>query len=148
MIRRTFLGLLALASLLSVSSPAPAAPNNVISQNVAVCDPYAPSQCSRPGAVTATTAASTGATITLGNTFQTLLAGSSKRQGCSIQNPTTATEVLYVNFGVLGSATTANSFSIPAGGSINCSNANGSLNGLAVNVTAATTSHAFVYTVF
>lgn len=148
MFRRVHLGLLAafaFAVSLNMAPPAQAAPNGVIGQNVAVCDPYSPNQCARPGAVQS---ASTAATVTLGNTFQTLLAAKTTRQGCTIYNPLTATETLFVNFGVLASATTGNSFGISPGGSINCSNPNGSLNGQAVNVTAATNGHAFVYTVF
>lgn len=83
-------------------------------------------------------------TITLGNTFQTLLAQNSGRKGCLIQNPADATETLYVSVGIAtGSATKAKSFQLSPGASFSCSS------GLIVvtdniAVTAATTSHAFV----
>lgn len=94
-----------------------------------------------PIALTTTNASGT---ITSGGTFQSILASSATRKGCLIQNPTTATEPLFVFFGVNGSATTANSISLGPGASVSC--AVGGL-GVAtdnVSATATTTSHAYV----
>ena len=49
-------------------------------------------------------------TITTGGSYQTIIAASGSRKGCSIQNPTTATEVLNVKFGTM-----ANPFTLLAG---------------------------------
>lgn len=89
----------------------------------------------------ATSTAASG-TVAAGGTFQSIIAASGSRLGCLIENPTTATEPLYVFFGANGSATTGNSVSLAPGGSVACST------GLVVlqdniSVTAATTSHAF-----
>lgn len=82
--------------------------------------------------------------VTAGLTFQTLIGGpSSGRRGCMIQNPTTATEVLYVNFGALASATVDNSYSLAAGASINCASPGGLVISDPVNVMATTTGHKF-----
>ncbi len=85
-------------------------------------------------------------TITAGGTFQTLIApsASANRKGCLIQNPTTASEVLYVNVGS-ASPSTANSFSLAAGATFSC-NAAGVTVTDTISVEAATTSHAFVAT--
>ena len=85
-------------------------------------------------------------TITTGGAFQTLIApnAAANRKGCLIQNPTTATEVLYVNVGS-ASPSTANSFSLAAGASFSC-NAAGVTVSDTISVEAATTSHAFVAT--
>lgn len=95
------------------------------------------------GSLALTTTNASG-TITSGGTFQSILASSATRKGCLIQNPTTATEPLYVFFGANGSATTANSISLGPGASVSC--AVGGL-GVAtdnVSATATTTSHAYV----
>lgn len=90
------------------------------------------------------TTTSASGTVTLGGTFQSVLASNAGRNGCTIENPTTATEALYVFFGPNGSATTAKAISLAAGSSVTCA-----VGGLAVatdnvSVTATTTSHAFV----
>ena len=69
---------------------------------------------------------------------------SANRKGCLIQNPTTASEVLYVNVGS-ASPSTANSFSLAAGATFSC-NAAGVTVSDTISVEAATTSHAFVAT--
>lgn len=51
-------------------------------------------------------------------TFSSLLASSSTRKGCLVQN--TGTTLGYVYFGINGSATTGNSFQVPSGQSISC----------------------------
>ena len=94
-----------------------------------------------PLAVTTTNDSST---VTLGGTFQSAIASSSTRKGCFIENPTTATEPLYVFFGANGSATTANSISLAAGASVNCATQTGAVLTDNVSVTATTSTHAFV----
>lgn len=75
-----------------------------------------------PSGVT-TTMATAAPTAT---TFSSLLAASATRKGCSIQN--VGTTLGYVYFGVNGSATTSNSFQVPAnGGFISCNNVNGTV---------------------
>jgi len=94
-----------------------------------------------PNGVTTTNASSTVAT---GGTFQSAIASSSTRKGCFVQNPTTATEPLFVFFGANGSATTATSVSLSPGASVNCTTGSGQVLTDNVSVTATTTSHAFV----
>ena len=91
-----------------------------------------------------TTTTNGSGTIATGGTFQSILASSGTRKGCLIQNPTTATEPLYVFFGANGSATTANSISLAPGASVNCT-----VSGLLVatdnvSATATTNGHAYV----
>jgi hypothetical protein len=80
--------------------------------------------------------------ITTGGTFQTVFALNLSRVNCLIENPTTATEVLYVHY-TAASATLANSVSLNAGSSFNCAGGNTMATG-AISVTAATTGHAFM----
>jgi len=79
-------------------------------------------------------------TVTLGGTYQTAAASSASRKNCTIQNPTTATEVLNVKFGTMASP-----YTLSPGASISA------LNGTvvatdAITLTAATTAHAFAGT--
>ncbi len=95
------------------------------------------------GAPLTTASNNNSGSITTGGTFQTLLASNSSRKGCLIQNPTTASEPLYVSVGIAtGSATLAKAFSLAPGASFRCANG-----GLVVTdniaVTAPTTAHAF-----
>lgn len=92
----------------------------------------------------ATTTTQTSATVTTGGTFQAAIASSTTRKGCTIQNTSALAEPLFVYFGAIGSATTANSFSLASGASIQCATASLAVITSAVNVTAATTTHAFV----
>ena len=64
------------------------------------------------------TTTTVNSTVTPTNTFATALASSATRKGCLLQN--TGTHVQYVYFGVLGSATTTNSFQVNAGQTISC----------------------------
>ena len=80
-------------------------------------------------------------TVAAGGTFQTVFAADPSRNGCLIQNPTTATEALYVNVGSAAPAT-ANSFSIAAGATFSC-NVAGHVLTDKVTLEAATTGHAF-----
>lgn len=90
------------------------------------------------------TSANLSTTVTTGGTFQTVIGGPNlARRGCMIQNPTTATEVLVVNFGPLASATIANSFTLAAGASISCASPGGLVLADPVNATATTSTHAF-----
>jgi hypothetical protein len=82
-------------------------------------------------------------TVTTGGTFQSALAASVSRKGCVVQNPTTATEPLYVYFGATGSATTATSISLAPGQSVSCNSGPLVLTDN-VAVTATTSAHAFV----
>jgi hypothetical protein len=84
-------------------------------------------------------------TITTGGTFQTLLAANSARKGCTIQNPTTATEPLYVSVAIAtGSATTAKSFSLVPGATFQCTQMAGPVITDNIAIEAATTGHVFV----
>ena len=84
-------------------------------------------------------------TIATGGTFQSVMAADLNRTGCIIQN--TSQRTMYVYFGATASATTGNSFQVPAGGSIYCgAGGNGTL-ALTDNVaiTTTTTSDTFVF---
>lgn len=75
-------------------------------------------------------------TVTLGGTYQQVAAASTARRNCTIQNPTTATEVLNVKLGTM-----AQPYTLSAGMSFSSGVASD-----AITVTAATTSHAFAGT--
>lgn len=103
---------------------------------------YVTGSSSSPTPVTPSGSTSTdiSGTVTLGGSYQTVAAASSSRKNCTIQNPTTATEVLNVKFGTMTSPYTLN-----PGDSISA------LNGVvvatdAITLTAATTNHAFAGT--
>ena len=81
-------------------------------------------------------------TVTAGGSFQTVLALNTSRHGCLIQNPTTATEVLYVYYGS-GTPATTTAVSLAAGASFSCA-AGGIVPSDLVAVEAATTGHAFI----
>lgn len=81
-----------------------------------------------------------GGTVTLGGTYQTVAAQNSSRFNCTIQNPSGATEVLNVKFG-----NQTQPYVLGAGQAI--SSNNGVVNNTStIQVTAATTSHAFAGT--
>ena len=61
----------------------------------------------------------TSGTITLTDTFQSVLAASTNRRGCTIQNQSTHT--MYAYFGPNGSATKAASLQVSAGQTLYCS---------------------------
>lgn len=67
-----------------------------------------------------TSTMATGAPTT--PTFSSILAASSTRKGCLVQN--TGTTTGYIYFGATGSATTSNSFQLSAGQSISCQSGN------------------------
>ena len=102
------------------------------------------SQGQAAAATTGTDYASTegSGTITSGGSFQTLFTASASRHGCLIENPTTASEPLYVYVGS-GSPTIGSAFSLGPGASFNCFNGVIVVDDL-IAVEAATTSHAFI----
>lgn len=127
----------------------PSAMAQGITQKVAVCNPAFVGQCIKPDAngaipttLTAAAAPSTNAstTVTTGGTYQTVVAASTSRKGCTIQNPTTATEILNVRV----KATAV--FTIPIGGSFNCGAPGNLVISDLIEVTATTTGHAFTAT--
>lgn len=69
-------------------------------------------------AVTALTNTQAGGAVTTHGTFQQALAVNAARNGCTVQNTSADTEFVY--FGATGSATTANSYKLAAGQSLNC----------------------------
>lgn len=145
----------ALSIFLGVSVPAFAAPNPVIRESVAVCDPNAPTHCIGPdtsggipvtisgggpgeGVITTpsgVTSTDASGSVTTGGTYQTLQASTSTRKGCTVQNPTTATEALSVKVG-----TTI--FTLSPGSVLNCQ-VGGIVVTNAITVTATTTGHTF-----
>jgi hypothetical protein len=141
MIKRFALGLVALLSLTLAGLPLQPAGAQGISQKVAVCDPNYNASCAAVGPRASVNGSTT---VTLGGTFQTVLAASATRRNCLIQNPTTATEVLFVHVGTLASATTAKAITLAAGSAFSCAGSGGNVEGAAINVTAATNGHAFV----
>lgn len=60
----------------------------------------------------------TNGTITVTNTFQSIITQNTNRRGCTIQN--TGTHTMFVFFGAIGSATTSNSIQINGGQIVNC----------------------------
>ena len=84
-------------------------------------------------------------TIGTGNTFQSIMAADLNRTGCIINN--TSTHIMYVYFGATASATTSNSFQVPAGGFMYCGAGGNSVVALTDNVaiTTSTTSDTFVF---
>lgn len=83
-------------------------------------------------------------TITTGGTFQQVFAQNLTRVGCFIQNPTSATEPLFIHW-TTASPTTNNSASLGPGSSFSCGGNNTVVTG-AIQVTATTTAHAFIAT--
>lgn len=80
--------------------------------------------------------------ITTGGTSQTCYAGASGLIYILIQNPKTATETLFVNFGAAASTTDGKSIGLEAGERLVFEN--GFIPGNSINVTGATTGHKFV----
>jgi hypothetical protein len=82
-------------------------------------------------------------TITVGGTSQQVFPYNTSRRYLLIENPTTATEPLFCNFGAAASLTLGNSFSLVAGGSYLASTPN-FVPKDSVNCNATTGGHAFV----
>jgi hypothetical protein len=91
-----------------------------------------------PTALSGATSTDASGTVTLGGTYQTVVAASSTRKGCLIQNPSTATEVLSIKVGTMAAP-----FTVAAGGSFSCAASGGLVVTDAITLTAATTAHAF-----
>ena len=83
-------------------------------------------------------------TVTTGGTFQSLQVQNVGRKGCLVENPPAATETLYVYFGPIAAATTANAVALSAGSSVSCQMPGYGTLGDQVSVTGATTGHAFI----
>lgn len=147
---------LALGAALLLLAPAFAAPPPNISYTVGVCDPSYAQRCIKPaadGSITTTnggtpaapsyvspsTATSTdrGGTLTTGGAAQAAIVLNTSRKGWCIQNPSDATEVLYVRSSGTASATTGVQL---AAGQQACSPAL-MTDTAAISVFAATTGH-------
>jgi hypothetical protein len=81
-------------------------------------------------------------TVTTGGTSQQLAPANSNRKYLFIENPTTATEALYINFTSAASTAGNSSISISPGGSLTMTAAT-YVSQEAVTVTAATSAHGF-----
>lgn len=152
---RKSIGMGAFLCVSAIAMLAHAAPYPVIAQDVGVCDPNSPKHCAAPdangnlpvtlsgtgGGIITTPAGVTSTdasfTVTLGGTYQTVLAASATRKGCTFQNPSTATESVTFKF---GTQTTA--YTINPGQSISCNLSNGQVEQSLITATATTTSHA------
>lgn len=88
------------------------------------------------GGAAAAVSTNASTTVTTGGAYQTVFASSTTRKGCTIQNPTTATEILNVRVKSVAV------FTVPIGGTFTCG-APGVVISDLVEVTAATTAHAF-----
>jgi hypothetical protein len=98
--------------------------------------PAGGSNTGTPGIPLGVTTTATTAAPTAG-AFSSILAASSTRKGCLVQN--TGATLGYVYFGANGGATTANALQVSAnGGSISCNNPNGTV--LQDNVSATCVS--------
>lgn len=95
---------------------------------------------------TASPSTNRSGTVTTGGSFQSVLAASTTRKGCLIENPTTATEPLLVYIGTSGaSQATGTSYTLPPGGTFSCASGNLVISD-AISVSATTTGHAFTET--
>lgn len=92
-------------------------------------------------AVTAYNPPDASSTVTTGGSFQQVFAANSARINCFVQNPTSASEPLYVHW-TSATPTVANSASLGPGSSFTCAGPGTVVTG-AVSVEAATTGHAF-----
>jgi hypothetical protein len=75
-----------------------------------------------PSGVTTTM---TGGSIAAQNTFQSILAASATRRGCTIQNTATVSDTLFLFFGANGSATKPTSIQLAPGQAAYCTTQNG-----------------------
>lgn len=130
------------ATLQGTGTSVPNSPVSILNSDGTVCNFGPGGNCSGAAVASLTTTNGSGA-IATGGTFQSILAASSTRKGCLIQNPTTASEPLYVYFGANASATTANAITLAPGGAVNCAVGLGVATDN-VSATATTTSHAYV----
>lgn len=82
-------------------------------------------------------------TITTGGTSQQVFGANASRRVLLIENPTTATEPLFCNFGAAASLTLGNSISLAAGQSFYQSQPNFVTKSV-INCNATTSTHSFV----
>lgn len=75
-------------------------------------------------------------------TFSSILASNASRIGCTVQN--NSATLGYVYFGATGSASTSNSFQVPAGATINCATQTGAVLTDNVAATCASGTCAFI----
>lgn len=91
---------------------------------------------------TATSTSVGGTTSATANTYTSVLAANTSRKGCLIQNTSANVELAFL--GAPGSATTATSISIPAGGTFNCASPGGLVISDQISLTSATASSTYV----
>lgn len=89
------------------------------------------------GGPTGASSSDISGTIASGGSYQTAAAANSNRKNCTLENPTTATEPLFIKFGTM-----AQPYSLNAGQAISA------LNGVvvatdAITVSATTTNHSY-----
>lgn len=90
-----------------------------------------------------TTTTTSNGTIATGNTFQSVLAASSTRRGCLLQN--TSSHTMYVFAGPNASATTAKSIQLAPGAYLNCPPiGGGTVIGDNISVTTSTAGDTYV----
>lgn len=90
-----------------------------------------------PGSPAAVPSTNASGTVTSGGTYQTVFTSSTSRKGCSVFNPLTATESLSVRVG--GAAV----YGLSPGAAFGCGASGGTIISDLIEVTAATTGHAF-----
>lgn len=112
------------------------------------CYPVAPGSPLPTGGSLATAVTNSSSTITTGGTFQTVAATNNKRQSldfiniCNVTgNCTATTDICYLYFGVLASATTTNSVPIAAG--YEYLRSSGTIPSAPINVTCTSTGDKF-----
>lgn len=88
-----------------------------------------------------TTTASSG-TITTGDAFQSVLAASSSRRGCILQN--TSSHTMYVFAGPNANATTGKSLQLAPGAIFYCPTYSGTVGGDNISVTTSTAGDTYV----
>jgi hypothetical protein len=133
-----------LTALIALSLISLAVPSSAIAQT------YYPGQSVRdtnplPVKIQRGTATITSGTITTGNTYQTVLAASTARKGCIIQNRSGSAMRLYI--GTAAAATDVKAIDIIAGEKFNCS-----LHGVVmtdeISLTATSSGGAYVVVAF
>ncbi len=88
------------------------------------------------------TSTTTNGSVATANTFQSALASNATRKGCAIYNNSANAELIFL--GAPGSATSANSIPLPAGGSFNCGSFQGIVLTDQISITSATAASTFV----
>lgn len=89
-----------------------------------------------------TTSVTTSGAIATANAFQSALAASAVRKGCTIYNTSAAAELIYL--GAPGNATAATAIPLPAGGAFNCGSFQGIVLTDQISITSATAGAAYV----